>query len=128
VRETHVDQILSHATSLRPEILVVNTIQAVTAENIKAPPGTAPQIQECAERLNNFAKSTGTCVILVHCADTVPAKLKHLVDVLLSLKVSDVNPALHYLSAPEKNRFGPTVKAVCLVMRDEGLYPASNAW
>jgi len=128
LRETRIDLILSRAYNLRPEILIVDTIQTVTSANVKAPPGTALQIQECAEALVNFAKTTGACVILVYCGDgdTVPIKLKHLVDVLLQLKMSDENPWLRRLSILDKNRFGPTVETVCLEMRDEGLCPVSS--
>jgi predicted ATP-dependent serine protease len=112
-----VDQILSRANSLLPEILVVDTIQTIA--------GATRQIQTSATPLLDFAHATGACVLLpLYCElEDVPDKLKHSIDVLLSLEISDVNPALRYLSVREKNRFGPANKTVCFEMRDVGLCP-----
>jgi DNA repair protein RadA/Sms len=129
-RETNVDRILAHAERFQPEILVVDSIQTILTDEIESVAGSVQQVQECATRLDHFAKATNTCVVLI-CQVTKdgqsagPNKLKHLVDVLLSLEVSDEFPALRWLTS-SKNRFGSGLETGWFEMRDDGLYPVAR--
>ena len=63
--ETDVDTILSSAESLKPKILVVDSIQVVHSETLTSAPGSVSQVRDCAAQLTRYAKQTGTVLILV---------------------------------------------------------------
>jgi DNA repair protein RadA/Sms len=129
-REENVDRILAHADRLRPEILVVDSIQTVATADIDSVVGSVLQVKECAIRCDRFAKSTGACVFLI-CQETKdgqaagPNALKHLVDALLSLDTSEEFPALRFLRS-SKNRFGSTSEVGRFEMRESGLHPVAR--
>jgi len=126
-RETNVDRILAHAAKLRSEILVVDSIQTVSTDDLESVTGSVQQVKECATRIDRFAKTTETCAVLI-CQvnkdgqNAGPNTLKHLVDVLLSIEVSDEFPSLRFLSS-EKNRFGSVLETGCFEMGNDGLRP-----
>jgi DNA repair protein RadA/Sms len=63
--ETDVDAILASAESLKPKILVVDSIQVVHSETLTSAPGSVSQVRDCAAQLTRYAKQTGTILILV---------------------------------------------------------------
>ncbi len=126
IREADVDKILAHAAQFSSEILVVDSIQTLTTEDIKSTAGSVEQVKECAIRLDNFAKTTLTCAVLI-CQETKDGKaagpntLKHLVDVLLSLEKDEMSQ-FRYLTS-DKNRHGSTLESGCFEMGNQGLLP-----
>lgn len=74
--------------TVRPQVVVVDSIQTIYSEAFSSAPGSVAQVRECAAQLTRFAKSTGICVLLVghvtkdgHLAG--PRVLEHIVDTVL---------------------------------------------
>src|SRR6201999_1423389 len=65
VAETDVERILAHAAAEPPSVLAVDSIQTVYTSMLDSIPGSLAQVRECASRLMQFAKTTGTPVVLV---------------------------------------------------------------
>ena len=91
VAESEVGRIVELARELRPAVLVVDSIQTVTSDELEGPAGSVGQVRECALRLMEVAKQDGIAVILVgHVTKdgslAGPKTLEHLVDAVLSLE------------------------------------------
>jgi DNA repair protein RadA/Sms len=130
ISERDVDAIIDAASDRRPEVLIVDSIQAVAAQEVGGTPGGVAQVRESAARLVNFAKESGTAVILVgHVTKdggiAGPKLLEHGVDVVLHLE-GDLDRGLRVLRGL-KNRFGPTHRVGLFEMRDTGLAEIADA-
>jgi len=124
VAETDVDRIVAHARELEPAALAVDSIQTVYTGALDSIPGAIAQVRECAGRLMQLAKTTGTPTLVVgHVTKdgTIagPKTLEHLVDVVLSFE-GDRGGAYRILRA-QKNRFGSTQEIGVFEMRGGGL-------
>lgn len=122
-----VDRILRRARTIRPLVLVVDSISILSTRDLASAPGTVPQVRECTQRLASFAKTSGTAVVLIgHVTrdGTIagPNTLDHLVDVVLQLYKDPDMDRLRYLRA-HKNRFGDTSEAGGFEMTNLGLVP-----
>ncbi|MBX3031015.1 MAG: DNA repair protein RadA [Chloroflexi bacterium] len=122
--ETSVDLVLAAAESLRPGLLVVDSVQTVTVDGLDGPAGSVGQVREAASRLAGWAHATGTPVVLVgHVTKdgslAGPRTLEHLVDVVLTLE-GDRYGGLRLLRSA-KNRFGSTEETGVLEMTGTGL-------
>jgi DNA repair protein RadA/Sms len=128
VAETDVEKILAHATKARPGILAVDSIQTVYTPMLDSIPGSLAQVRECAGRLMQFAKTTGTPTIVVgHVTKdgglAGPKTLEHLVDVVLQLE-GDGGP--YRILRAHKNRFGSTQEIGVFEMRGAGMAEVAN--
>ena len=128
VAETDVERILAHATKSKPAILAVDSIQTVYTPILDSIPGSLAQVRECAARLMQFAKTTGTPTILVgHVTKdgglAGPKTLEHLVDVVLQLE-GDGGP--YRILRAHKNRFGSTQEIGVFEMRGAGMAEVTN--
>lgn len=128
VAETSVEKILAHAHAVRPAILAVDSIQTVYTPILDSIPGSLAQVRECAARLTQFAKTTGTPTIVVgHVtkdgALAGPKTLEHLVDVVLQLE-GDGGP--YRILRAHKNRFGSTQEIGVFEMRGGGMAEVPN--
>jgi DNA repair protein RadA/Sms len=128
VAETDVEKIVAHATAARPRVLAVDSIQTVYTPLLDSIPGSLAQVRECASRLVQFAKTTGTPTVLVgHVtkdgALAGPKTLEHLVDVVLQLE-GDAGP--YRVLRAHKNRFGSTQEIGVFEMRGAGLAEVAN--
>lgn len=128
VAETDVEKILAHARQARPAILAVDSIQTVYTPILDSIPGSLAQVRECASRLTQFAKTTGTPTIVVgHVtkdgALAGPKTLEHLVDVVLQLE-GDGGP--YRILRAHKNRFGSTQEIGVFEMRGAGMAEVAN--
>ena len=128
VAETNVTKILAHAEAQRPAILAVDSIQTVYTPQLDSIPGSLAQVRECASRLMQFAKTTGTPTIVVgHVtkdgAIAGPKTLEHLVDVVLQLE-GDGGP--YRILRAHKNRFGSTQEIGVFEMRGAGMIEVPN--
>ena len=124
VADDDVDAIISYAQSVRPGLLVVDSIQTVGVREILSAPGGVAQVRESAARFVRFAKTTGTCVVLVgHVTKegglAGPKLLEHMVDVVLYLE-GDPDRGFRVLRSI-KNRFGPTHMSGMFDMQGSGL-------
>ena len=129
LNETSLDQIFHHAEKLKPDVLVIDSIQTVQLAGLSSAPGTISQVRECAGQLMNFAKSTQTAVFVIgHITKdgglAGPRLLEHIVDTVLSF---GGDPHYHFrILRALKNRFGPTNEIGVFQMSSQGLVGESN--
>lgn len=128
-----VDAIVAAAADLTPDLLVVDSVQTVTAPEVGGAPGGVSQVREAAARLVHFAKEQGVPVVLVgHVTKdggiAGPKLLEHAVDVVLYLE-GDVELGLRVLRCL-KNRFGATHQVGLFEMSGSGLaeVPDPSGW
>ena len=135
VAETDVDQIVGLARRTSPAVLIVDSIQTVAVADATGVAGGVTHVREAAGRLIQFAKQSGTTVVLVgHVTKdgsiAGPKQLEHLVDVVLSLE-GDGDLGLRVLRS-QKNRFGATHQVGLFEMTDAGLIevtePLLGSW
>ncbi|AXK43750.1 DNA repair protein RadA [Erythrobacter aureus] len=124
-----VRDILTTMTELRPEVLIVDSIQTVHSDQIEGAPGTVSQVRACSNELIGFAKKTGTALILVgHVTKdgniAGPRVLEHMVDTVLSFE-GDRSHQFRMLRAV-KNRFGGTDEIGVFSMGEKGLEEVTN--
>lgn len=129
VCETEMERVFAHIRTLRPTLLVVDSVQTVYSSALDAAPGTVSQIRECAAMLLRYAKESGTPVVLVgHITKdgTIagPKVLEHIVDTVLQFE-GDRHYFYRILRA-NKNRFGSTNEIGIYEMRSDGLHPVDN--
>jgi len=124
VAENEVGRIAELARASKPGVLVVDSIQAVTVDELEGPAGSVGQVRECTLRLMELAKQDGVAVIVVgHVTKdgtlAGPKTLEHLVDAVLSLE-GERTATLRLLRAT-KNRFGSTDEVGVFEMAERGL-------
>jgi DNA repair protein RadA/Sms len=124
-----VRDILTTMADLRPEILIVDSIQTVHSDLIEGAPGTVSQVRACSNELIRFAKESGCALILVgHVTKdgTIagPRVLEHMVDTVLSFE-GDRSHQFRMLRAV-KNRFGGTDEIGVFAMAEKGLEEVPN--
>ena len=122
--ESDIDDILGASDRLRPDLLVVDSVQTVMAAEIGSAPGSVSQVRECAARVMRYAKDSGTAAMLVgHVTKdggiAGPKMLEHMVDVVLYLE-GETESGLRGLRSL-KNRFGATHLMGFFEMVQEGL-------
>lgn len=129
VAEREVDAVVAATVELRPDLLIVDSIQTVAVTELGGAPGGVAQVREAAARLVHAAKETGIPVVLVgHITKdgsiAGPKLLEHTVDVVLYLE-GDVERGLRVLRCL-KNRFGPTHQIGLFEMRDSGMMEVAD--
>jgi DNA repair protein RadA/Sms len=129
VTETNLDTILDHAAEIKPELLIVDSIQTSYLSQLESSAGSVSQTRECASYLREYAKRTGTSVFLIgHVTKegTIagPRVLEHIVDTVLYLE-GDRYQAYRLLRSV-KNRFGATSEVGVFEMRERGMIDVSN--
>lgn len=127
--ETNLSAIVDALDSVRPRVLVVDSIQTVWLPDVESSAGNAVQIRECAQRLVEYAKRTACAVFVVgHVtkdgAIAGPRLLEHLVDTVLYFE-GESTGEFRILRAT-KNRFG-SVDEICVFTIDQnGLHEVEN--
>jgi DNA repair protein RadA/Sms len=129
LNETNVQSIIDQAETLRPDFLVVDSIQTLFSSNIDSVTGTVSQIRECTALLLRFAKESGTPVFIIgHVTKdgsiAGPKLLEHMVDTVLQFE-GDQNHMYRILRSL-KNRFGNTNEIGIYEMSQGGLFPVLN--
>jgi DNA repair protein RadA/Sms len=129
VTETDLEAILQHAERLKPEIMVVDSIQTVTSDDLSSSAGSISQVRLAASRIREWAKSSGVAVFLVgHVTKqgsiAGPKTLEHIVDTVLYLEGERFHA--YRLLRSVKNRFGATSEVGVFEMREQGLVEVPN--
>ncbi len=127
--DTLLENIVVQMEELRPQLVVIDSIQTVYTETIDSSPGSVSQIRECAAALLKYAKTTGTSVFIIgHItkdgAIAGPKILEHIVDVVLQFEGDNNN--IYRILRGIKNRFGATFEIGVFEMRAEGLREVDN--
>lgn len=127
--ETDTQSIFKEIKKLKPQLLIVDSIQTLQSPFVESSPGSISQIRECAAELQKFAKETNTPVFLIgHITKegniAGPKILEHMVDTVLQFE-GDRHYAYRILRTL-KNRFGSTAELGIYEMTSQGLRSVSN--
>ncbi len=127
--ETNTQTIFQEIKKLKPQLVIVDSIQTLQSPYIESGPGSVSQIRECAAELQRFAKETNTPVFLIgHITKdgTIagPKILEHMVDTVLQFE-GDRHYAYRILRTL-KNRFGSTAELGIYEMTGQGMRAVSN--
>lgn len=126
---TEVPRILEAAETLKPRLLVLDSVQCVYTPAVTGAPGTISQVREAASALVLYGKRTTTPVYLVGQVNkdggvAGPRALEHIVDTVLYFE-GDRRES-HRLLRAVKNRFGPAGELGVFEMTERGLVPVEN--
>ena len=127
--EISLESIFKQIEKIKPQILIIDSIQTLKTDLIDSAPGSISQIKTCTSELINFAKKTSTPVIIVgHITKdgniAGPKILEHMVDTVLQFE-GDRNHVYRILRV-NKNRFGSTNEIGVYEMNVKGLKEISN--
>jgi DNA repair protein RadA/Sms len=116
--------VLEAARSLRPAVVVIDSIQAIRDPNLPSLPGGTAQVRACADALVDLAKAEGMSVLLAGQVTkdgdlAGPRTLEHAVDAVCSFD-GDSTTGLRVLTGG-KNRFGPEGEVAWFEMGSNGL-------
>lgn len=126
---TELEAILTSASSIEPSLLIVDSIQTVSVDDISSPAGSVSQVRECTSRLMQWGKGRGTPVFIIghvtkEGAIAGPRVLEHMVDAVLYLE-GERHGHFRILRAV-KNRFGSTDEVGVFEMAGSGLREVRN--
>ena len=129
VSEVSLDQILGHIEQLGPRLVVVDSIQAISSEELESSAGSVSQVKACATALLRLAKAKGIPLFLVgHVtkagAIAGPRVLEHIVDAVLYLEGDRFHT--YRLLRGVKNRFGSTHEVGVFEMTEQGMVEVAN--
>ena len=127
--ETSTHNIFQQIKTVKPDLVIVDSIQTLHTSQIESSPGSVSQIRECAAELQRFAKETETPVILIgHITKegslAGPKILEHMVDTVLQFE-GNLNHLYRILRA-SKNRFGSTSELGIYEMTNKGMVEVTN--
>ncbi len=127
--ETNLDGILGECEGLKPDVLIIDSIQTLSSERFTSAPGSITQVRESAMALISYAKSTGAAVFLVGHVNkeggiSGPKVLEHMVDAVLYFEGERTNS--YRIIRAIKNRFGSTNEIGVFEMGDKGLVEIPN--
>lgn len=129
VSETSLEKIFDHVADLKPELLVVDSIQTMCTESAESSPGSVTQVRECANALLRLAKTQALPIILIGHINKEgsiagPKVLEHIVDTVLLFEGDSHH--IYRVLRSVKNRFGSIDEIGMYEMRREGLREVSN--
>jgi len=127
--ETSVEQICNLADQLKPQIIVVDSIQVMHLSDIQSSPGSVAQVRECASFLTRYAKTRQVAIIMVgHVTKdgtlAGPKVLAHAIDCSLLLE-GEADSRFRTLRS-HKNRFGAVNELGVFGMTEQGLREVKN--
>jgi len=127
--ETDVEAVIGAARAREARVLVVDSIQTMGTAEVESSPGSVSQLRESAARFVQFAKQSGTAVLLIgHVTKegviAGPRVLEHLVDTVLYFE-SDAGSRFRVVRAV-KNRFGAANEIGVFSMEEGGLREVKN--
>ncbi|MCP4878391.1 MAG: DNA repair protein RadA [Gammaproteobacteria bacterium] len=126
---TCVEEIIAQASTTKPAVMVIDSIQTIFSNSLQSAPGSVSQVRESTAMLVRFAKQSNVAIFLVgHVTKegqlAGPRVLEHMVDTVLYFE-GDTSTRYRVIRAV-KNRFGAVNELGIFAMTDEGLKPVSN--
>ncbi|MEJ5998903.1 DNA repair protein RadA [Corynebacterium sp. H130] len=123
--ESNLDVVFGHVEQLKPSLLIVDSVQTMTAPGVEGVSGGVAQSRAVTAALTTLAKTKGIPVLLVgHVTKdgnvAGPRVLEHLVDVVLNFE-GDRHSSLRMLRGI-KNRFGATDEVGCFEQQSDGIH------
>jgi DNA repair protein RadA/Sms len=127
--ETNTAKIFTAAQNVAPDLIIIDSIQTLSAPHIDSTPGSISQVREAAGELQRFAKETNIPIVIIgHITKdgTIagPKLLEHIVDVVLQFE-GDQN-YIYRILRTLKNRFGSTDELGIYEMQSTGLREVTN--
>lgn len=122
--ESDVATVLGHIDAVNPSLVIVDSVQTMTAGDVDGVSGGVTQVRAVTSALTAAAKASGVAMVLVgHVtkdgAIAGPRSLEHLVDVVLHFE-GDRNTAIRMVRGV-KNRFGAADEVGCFLLQDKGI-------
>ena len=127
--ETNISRILKSAKEVKPQVIIIDSIQTLSSSYIDSAAGSISQVRECTSELQRFAKEVNIPIFIIgHITKegsiAGPKLLEHIVDVVLQFE-GDQNYSYRILRTL-KNRFGSTDEIGIYAMEDGGLREVPN--
>ncbi len=129
VCETSLDSIFEHIDAVKPDMIIVDSIQTIASNAIESSAGSVSQVRECSAQLLKYAKETGVPVILIGHINKEgsiagPKVLEHIVDAVLQFEGD--RHYMYRILRSIKNRFGSTSELGIYEMCQRGLREVAN--
>ena len=129
VTETGLEAIFRHAEQVQPQVLIVDSVQTITSDELTSAAGSISQVRQAASRFQWWAKAEGVSVFLVghvtkEGAIAGPKVLEHIVDTVLYLEGDRFHT--YRLLRSVKNRFGATSEVGVFEMQERGMVEVAN--
>ena len=127
--ETDLDAIMDCINTQEPEVVIIDSIQTISGDDVASAPGSVSQVRECTMRIMRLTKENGLTVFVVgHITKegsiAGPKVLEHMVDCVLYFE-GERNTSFRILRAA-KNRFGSTNEIGVFEMDESGLRCVDN--
>src|SRR5690625_4273299 len=127
--ETDLGTVLAQIEQVRPDLLIVDSVQTISSAQVDSTAGSVTQVREVAASVIAMAKRTGLPVVLVgHVTKdgsiAGPRVLEHLVDVVCQFE-GDKHAQLRMVRAA-KNRYGNTDEVGCFALDDDGIHSLAD--
>ena len=129
VNQTDLSLIVEYIKKLKPDVVIIDSIQVIFDPNISSSAGSVSQVRECAGILTQLAKTTDTSVFIIgHVTKegtlAGPRVLEHIVDTVLYFEGDRFS--VYRILRAVKNRFGSTNEIGVFEMGSEGLIEVKN--
>lgn len=127
--ETNLDTVIFHAGNIKPDIMIVDSIQTMYRSEVASAPGSVSQVREATHFLMRLAKENNIAIFIVgHVTKdgniAGPRVLEHMVDCVLYFEGD--NQQSYRILRTAKNRFGSTNEIGVFEMNDTGLVEVKN--
>ena len=127
--ETNLEDVVEAVDQLKPDVLIVDSIQTLYNAELSAAPGSVGQVKDCTLALMNLAKGHGITVFVIGHVNKEgsiagPKVLEHMVDCVLYFEGEGQNS--YRILRAAKNRFGATNEIGVFEMGDGGLTEVPN--
>ena len=129
VNQTDLSLIIEYIRKLKPQVVIIDSIQVIFDPGISSSCGSVSQVRECAAALTQLAKTTGTSIFIIgHVTKegtlAGPRVLEHIVDTVLYFEGDRF--AIYRILRAVKNRFGSTNEIGVFEMAAVGLVEVKN--
>lgn len=128
IHETHIERIMQQIRRLKPELVVVDSVQTMMSDELGLVPGTVSQVKFSSMELTDWAKYSDAAVFLIgHVTKdgsiAGPKVVEHLVDTVINFEQAETGVRIVRAS---KNRFGSVDEIGVFTMESSGLHPVGN--
>jgi len=129
VSETSLEKIINHINQVKPDMVIIDSVQTLEREGVESAPGSISQIRECTAALLRVAKEQNLPVLLIGHINKEgslagPKVLEHMVDVVLQFEGD--RQYMYRILRSIKNRFGSTSEIGIFEMMGSGLREVTN--
>lgn len=127
--ETNIENIIEQTDKIKPDVIIIDSIQTIYSDEIRSAPGSITQVRECALSFINKAKMEGISMLIVGHVNKEggiagPKVLEHMVDAVLCFEGEKLQS--YRIIRANKNRFGSTNEIGVFEMADKGLIEIEN--